>query len=102
MDHQKAKKKQQLRRRRHVLLRIVVAQGGLRYGFGSTVTDGAPDARLGALPLAATELPTNKLATRKTTILTRPTSTPKSNASRSPSINKFNERAFSVSASAPA
>src|SRR6185503_4276752 len=52
-------------------------------------------------PLAATELPTNKLATTKTTILTRPTSTPRSNASLSPSINKFNERAFSVSASAP-
>src|SRR4026209_1990710 len=53
-------------------------------------------------PLAATELPTSKLATKKTTILTRPTSTPRSNASRSPSINKFNERALSVNASAPA
>src|SRR5215470_5520617 len=53
-------------------------------------------------PLAATELPTNKLATRKTTIRTRPTSTPRSKASLSPSINKFNERALSVSASAPA
>ncbi len=53
-------------------------------------------------PLAATELPTNKLATRKTRIRTRPTSTPRSKASRSPSINRFNERAWSVSASAPA
>src|ERR1041385_2641051 len=53
-------------------------------------------------PLAATELPTNKLATTKTMIRTRPTSTPRSNASRSPSINKFNERALSVNASAPA
>src|SRR6185503_16481695 len=53
-------------------------------------------------PLAATELPTNKLATRKTTIRTRPTSTPRSNASRSPNINRFNDRAWSVSATAPA
>src|SRR5215211_4846954 len=52
-------------------------------------------------PLAATELPTNKLATTKTIIRTRPTSTPRSNASLSPSINKFNERALSVSATAP-
>src|SRR6185369_9801410 len=53
-------------------------------------------------PLAATELPTNKLATRNTTIRTRPTSTPRSKASRSPSINKFNDLALSVNASAPA
>src|ERR1051326_8801221 len=53
-------------------------------------------------PLAATELPTNKLATTNTTTRTRPTSTPRSNAPRSPSINKFNERAFSVSINAPA
>src|SRR4030095_10277483 len=53
-------------------------------------------------PLAATELPTNKLAIKNTVIRTRPTSTPKSNASRSPSISRLSERAFAVSNTVPA
>src|SRR6185503_13069197 len=53
-------------------------------------------------PLDATELPTSKLATLKTTNRTRETSTPRSNASRSPNINRFSERAWAANTMVPA